>query len=49
MIHYFDGDVLLIEWSAVSQSTQATDGIDTVVFSADGIRAQTVRYTLEQK
>jgi hypothetical protein len=24
---------------------RVTDGIDTVVFSGDGIRAQTVRYT----
>ena len=44
----FEGDVLFIEWSAVSAASRATDGIDTFVFSADGIRAQTVRYTLEQ-
>ena len=43
----FDGDVLFIEWSAVAAHTRATDGIDTFVFSADGIRAQTVRYTVE--
>jgi len=43
----FEGDVLLIEWSAVSASTQVSDGIDTFVFSGDGIRAQTLRYTLE--
>ena len=43
----FEGDVLLIEWSAVSEATRAMDGIDTFVFSEDGIRVQTVRYTLE--
>jgi predicted SnoaL-like aldol condensation-catalyzing enzyme len=43
----FEGDVLFIEWNAVSEATRAMDGIDTFVFSEDGIRAQTVRYTLE--
>lgn len=43
----FEGDVLFIEWNAVSEATQAMDGIDTFVFSEDGIRVQTVRYTLE--
>jgi hypothetical protein len=33
--------------NAVSASTRATDGIDTFVFADDGIRVQTVRYTLE--
>ncbi|GAA1272238.1 nuclear transport factor 2 family protein [Pseudonocardia aurantiaca] len=45
----FEGDILFIEWSAVSATTQAMDGIDTFVFTDDGIRAQTVRYTLERK
>ena len=45
----FEGDILFIEWSAVSATTQAMDGIDTFVFTDDGIRAQTVRYTLESK
>ncbi len=46
----FDGDVLFIEWKAVSESTMADDGIDTFVFRDDGqIRVQTVRYTLRQK
>jgi ketosteroid isomerase-like protein len=44
----FEGDVLFIEWNAVSASTRAMDGIDTFVFTDDGIRAQTVRYTLEK-
>jgi ketosteroid isomerase-like protein len=43
----FEGDVLFIEWNAVSEATRAMDGIDTFVFSDDGIRAQTIRYTLE--
>jgi ketosteroid isomerase-like protein len=43
----FEGDVLFIEWSAVSKATWAKDGVDTFVFSDDGIRVQTVRYTLE--
>ncbi|SHK05145.1 SnoaL-like domain-containing protein [Pseudonocardia thermophila] len=45
---HFVGDILFIEWQAVSEKTRATDGIDTFVFSENGIRAQTVRYTLEQ-
>jgi ketosteroid isomerase-like protein len=46
----FEGDVLFIEWSAVSENTRADDGIDTFVFRDDGmIRVQTVRYTLQQK
>ena len=45
----FEGDVLFIEWKAVSEKTQATDGIDTLVFTDDGIRVQTVRYTLEDR
>jgi ketosteroid isomerase-like protein len=44
----FEGDVLFIEWSAVAASTRVADGIDTFVFSDDGIRVQTVRYTLEE-
>ena len=43
----FEGDILFIEWNAVSEATRAMDGIDTFVFSDDGIRVQTVRYTLE--
>jgi hypothetical protein len=44
----FEDDVLFIEWSAVSKSARALDGVDTFVFDADGIRVQTVRYTLEK-
>jgi ketosteroid isomerase-like protein len=43
----FEGDVLFIEWSAVSKATRVKDGVDTIVFGDDGIRVQTVRYTLE--
>ena len=45
----FEGNVLFIAWKAVSEKTQATDGIDTLVFTDDGIRVQTVRYTLEDR
>jgi ketosteroid isomerase-like protein len=44
----FEGDVLFIEWSAVAASSRVTDGVDTFVFAGDLIRAQTVRYTLQQ-
>lgn len=43
----FEGDVLLIEWTAEGPAARATDGIDTFVFADDAIRAQTVRYTRE--
>ena len=42
----FEGDVLFIEWKAVSEKTMAEDGIDTFVFRDGLIRVQTVRYTL---
>jgi hypothetical protein len=44
----FEDGILFIEWSAVSEKTRAADGIDTFVFEGDGIRVQTVRYTLEK-
>ncbi|NMH97611.1 nuclear transport factor 2 family protein [Pseudonocardia acidicola] len=43
----FEGDVLFIEWNAVSETARAMDGVDTFVFGDDAIRVQTVRYTLE--
>jgi ketosteroid isomerase-like protein len=43
----FQGDVLFIEWKAVSAKAHVSDGVDTFVFTEDGIRVQTVRYTLE--
>jgi hypothetical protein len=45
----FEGDLLFIEWGAVSGENQVTDGISTFVFTEDGIRAQTVRFTLEAR
>jgi ketosteroid isomerase-like protein len=45
----FEGDVMFMEWTAVSALTRAMDGITTFVFADDGIRAQTERYTLETK
>lgn len=45
----FEGDVLFIEWNAVSENTMADDGIDTFVFRDGLIRVQTVRYTLQPK
>jgi ketosteroid isomerase-like protein len=45
----YEGDVLFIEWNAVSKNTMADDGIDTFVFRDGLIRVQTVRYTLQQK
>jgi hypothetical protein len=44
----FEGDILFIEWSAVSEKARVDDGVDTFVFSDDGIRVQTVRCTLQQ-
>ena len=44
----FDGDVLFIEWNAVSERSRVMDGTDTFVFTGDGIRVNTVRYTLER-
>lgn len=43
----YEGDILFIEWSAVSEKTRAMDGVDTFVFEGDAIRVQTVRYTVE--
>jgi ketosteroid isomerase-like protein len=45
----FEGDLLFIEWTADSEKTRVEDGIDTFVFRDGLIRAQTVRYTLQQK
>lgn len=42
----YEGDLLLIEWSAQSAKTGITDGVDTFVFRDGLIRAQTVRYTV---
>jgi len=46
-VQVYEGDVLYIEWSAVSEKTRVTDGVDTFVFAGDAIRVQTVRCTVE--
>ena len=43
----FEGDVLFLEWAAVSSATKVEDGIDTFVFRDGLIQVQTVRYTLQ--
>lgn len=43
----FEGDALLIEWSAETPTVRVRDGIDTFIFSGDSIRVQTLRYTPE--
>ena len=43
----YEGDVLFLEWAAVSAATKVEDGIDTFVFRDGLIRVQTVRYTLQ--
>jgi hypothetical protein len=43
----FEGDVLYLEWTAEAPTVRVTDGTDTFVFSADGIRAHTLHYTTE--
>ena len=45
----YEGDILLLEWTADAASTRVDDGIDTFVFSDGLIRVQTVRYTLQHK
>jgi ketosteroid isomerase-like protein len=42
----FEGDVLLIEWTAVAEKARA-EGVDTFVFGDDAIRVQTVRLSLQ--
>jgi ketosteroid isomerase-like protein len=45
----YEGDILLLEWTAESARTRVEDGIDTFVFRDGLIRVQTVRYTLIKK
>ena len=45
----YEGDILLLEWTADSARTRVEDGIDTFVFRDGLIRVQTVRDTLIQK
>jgi uncharacterized protein (TIGR02246 family) len=43
----FEGDVLFLEWTAVSDKAQIRDGVDTFVFRGDRIGVQTVHCTVE--
>jgi hypothetical protein len=43
----YEGDILLLEWSAEGGGNRIEDGIDTFVFRDGLIRVQTVRYTLQ--
>jgi ketosteroid isomerase-like protein len=45
----FEGDLLFLEWAADSTVNRVDDGVDTFVFRAGRIWAQTVRYTLQPK
>ncbi|WP_210588480.1 nuclear transport factor 2 family protein [Streptomyces sp. GESEQ-35] len=44
----FAGEVLFLEWSAVSPHGRVDDGVDTFVFRDGLIQAQTVRYVLRR-
>jgi ketosteroid isomerase-like protein len=44
----YEGDVLFLEWAAVSSATKVEDGIDTFIFRDGMIRLQTVRYTVQR-
>ena len=41
-----EGDVALMRWTATTDRGSVEDGVDTLVISGDGIRVQTVHYTL---
>jgi ketosteroid isomerase-like protein len=43
----FEGDVLFIEWSAVSAKNRVDDGVDTFLFRDGAIAVQTLRCTLQ--
>jgi len=43
----FADDVLYIEWTAESPTARVRDGVDTFVFTAEGIRVQTLHCTIE--
>ena len=44
----FEGNVLLVHWTAKSSGSKVTDGTDTFIFRDGMIAVQTVRATLEQ-
>ena len=41
-----EGELALMKWTASTDNGRVEDGIDTMVLSPDGIRLQTVHYTL---
>jgi ketosteroid isomerase-like protein len=45
----FDGDLLFLEWAAVSAAAESDDGVDTFVFRDGMICAQTVRYSVRRR
>ena len=44
----FEGDVLYVEWTAEAPTVRVTNGTDTLVFSADGIRVHTLHYSVDK-
>ncbi|MGW9453416.1 nuclear transport factor 2 family protein [Streptomyces sp. NPDC055632] len=42
----FAGNVLVLQWTATSATSEVLDGVDTFVFEDGLISAQTVHYTL---
>ena len=45
----FAGDVLLLQWSARTETHEVVDGVDTFLFDDGLIRAQTLHYTLRER
>jgi hypothetical protein len=45
----YEGDVLLLEWTADSTAGRVDDGVDTFVFRDGMIWVQTVRYSMHAK
>jgi ketosteroid isomerase-like protein len=43
-----EGDAVLMTWTASTARGQVEDGVDTLVMGDDGIRLQTIHYTLHQ-
>jgi ketosteroid isomerase-like protein len=41
-----EGDIVLMKWTASTDRGRVEDGVDTMVLSGEGIRAQTIHYTL---
>src|SRR5690242_4979266 len=43
-----EGDLVLMEWTASTDRGRIEDGVDTMVLGPDGIRRQTIHYTLTE-